>query len=127
MTFSRLASGKRGEILALSYLKRKGYEIIEKNYKTKSGEIDIIGRDKDYICFIEVRTKKNRRFGTPLDSIDKRKRDHIAKAALAYIKTKGLEDKKCRFDVVSVEKMNLFSVDVKLIKDAFELNPRYTY
>ena len=52
MTFRRIRAGKKGEGLALAYLKRQGYKIIEKNYKTKQGEVDIIANDKNYISFI---------------------------------------------------------------------------
>ena len=127
MTFQRLALGKKGEGLALSYLKRKGYEIIEKNYKANAGEIDIIGRDRDCVCFIEVRTRKSRRFGSPLETIDRKKQNQIAKTALIYIKNKRLEEGKCRFDVVSVERIDGFLPEVKLIKNAFELDTWYKY
>lgn len=127
MTFSRLALGKKGEGLALTYLKRKGYEIIEKNYRTNAGEIDIIGRDRDCVCFVEIRTRKTRKFGSPLESIDRKKQNQIAKTALIYIKNNRLEEGKCRFDVVSVEQIGGFLPNIKLIKNAFELNTWYKY
>ncbi len=127
MTFSRLKSGKKGEGLALFYLKRKGYKIIEKNYKACSGEIDIIARDRGVTCFIEVKTRKSRRFGLPQESVNRRKQLRIAKVALMYIKNKHLESERCRFDVVGVEDKDGFSPNIDLIKDAFELNQRYKY
>jgi len=127
MTIARKNTGKRGEVIARSYLKKQGYRIIEKNYNTRIGEIDIVAIDKDYICFIEVRSINTGRFDAPEYTIDRRKQNQISKAALMYIKRNGLEDRNCRFDVVCVEAVNSPSPDVRLIKDAFELNTRYRY
>ena len=127
MTFERLKTGKKGETLAEAFLEREGYRIIEKNYRTKCGEIDIIGLDKDCLAFIEVRTGNTERFASPEDSINKRKQNQIAKSALMYIKKKRLEDQDCRFDVVCVEGVNSGFPKIRLIKNAFELDTRYRY
>jgi len=127
MTFERAAIGKKGENLALLYLKKQGYKIIGKNYKTKVGEIDIIGNDKDVVSFIEVRSINSATSVSPEHTINKRKQNQIAKTALFYIKSNGLEDKDCRFDVVCVEGVDSCSPNIKLIKDAFELALRYRY
>ncbi len=126
MTFKRIATGKKGEEAAVSFLKIQGYKIIEKNFRTRHGEIDIIA-DDGCISFVEVRSVNSGRFGLPEHSINRRKQNQIAKAALMYIKTKGLENKDCRFDVVSVEDADSNSPKVRLIKNAFELNERYRY
>ena len=65
MTFARISSGKRGEELAVSCLRREGYKIIERNYRTILGEIDIIADYKGCACFIEVRAKNDTVFGLP--------------------------------------------------------------
>lgn len=127
MSFGRIKTGRRGEALAASYLKKQGYRIIEKNYKAACGEIDIIGSHKDCICFVEVRARSAGRFGLPEDSIDRRKQLRIAKTALSYIKSRGLEEADCRFDVVSVEEANGPCPNVRLIRNAFELDDRYKY
>ncbi|MBU1147075.1 MAG: YraN family protein [Candidatus Omnitrophica bacterium] len=127
MTFERAAIGKKGENLALLYLKKQGYKIIGKNYKTKVGEIDIIGNDKDVVSFIEVRSINSATSVSPEHTINKRKQNQIAKTALSYIKSNGLEDKDCRFDVVCVEDVGSCSPNIRLIKDAFELASRYRY
>ena len=127
MTFAKIDSGKSGEDQAVFYLRKEGYKIIERNYMTKLGEIDIIAEHKGYICFVEVRAKNNPVFGLPEETIVKKKQLQISKAALMYIKNRRLEDKDCRFDVVSVEGVDSLSPQVKLIKNAFELDSRYSY
>ncbi len=125
MTFTRINSGKKGEGLAVSYLKKQDYKIIEKNYKTKSGEIDIIANYKGCICFIEVRARNNQAFGLPEETILKKKQLAISKAALAYIKRYKLEDESCRFDVVSIKGVDSPEPEIKLIKNAFDLDSRW--
>jgi len=127
MSIYRLLLGKKGEDLACSFLERHGYRILAKNYKTKLGEIDIIGDNKDCICFIEVRSAGNKRFGSPVHTINRTKQNQIIKAALSYVKKHGLEDKNSRFDVVCIEDINSASPRIELIKDAFELNSDYLY
>jgi len=127
MTFARVNSGKSGEDQAVSYLKKEGYKIIERNYRTKLGEIDIIAEHKGCICFVEVRAKNNPDFGLPEETIVKKKQLQISKAALIYIKSRGLEDRNCRFDVVSVKGVDSPSPQINLIKNAFELDSRYSY
>lgn len=127
MTFERLDLGKKGEGLAVKYLERQGYKIIARNYKTKLGEIDVIGDERGCICFIEVRSVNSRRFCSPEDTINNRKQGRIAKAALSYIKRHGLEDASCRFDVVCIEDADTNLPNIRLIKNAFELERRYLY
>lgn len=127
MTFARIDSGKKGEELAVSFLKKQGFRIIARNYKIRLGEIDIIGKDKDCISFIEVRSTNSRIFEGPEYTIDRRKQGQIAKAALSYIKRYGLEDKDCRFDVICIEGVDSASPNIRLIKNAFDLDPRYRY
>lgn len=127
MSFARINTGKRGEDLALRYLKKQGYRIIERNFKTRQGEIDIIACDNDCISFVEVRSRSADNLGLPEDSIDRRKQKQIAKVALAYIKRRRLEDRNCKFDVICVEDANSVSPKVRLIKNAFELDPWYRY
>jgi putative endonuclease len=118
--------GRSGEELAAAFLRRKGYRILAKNFRSKLGEIDIIARQKDTVCFIEVKTRRTDRFGLPQESVLASKQRQISKAALDYLKVNKMLDIKARFDVVSV----LFSdneAKLDLIQDAFELDPRFTY
>lgn len=127
MSAERIETGKKGESLAQSFLKRSGYKIIEKNYKTRFGEIDIIGKDRGYVSFIEVRSVNTERFGLPEETIDRKKQLQVTKVALSYIKKYQLEDTPCRFDVVCIEDVNNSSPKIKLIKNAFELELEYRY
>ena len=127
MTITRITTGRKGEGLALAFLKKQGYKIIEKNYRTKFGEVDVIAKDKSCICFIEVRSMNTEKFGGPEYTVDKKKQNHIAKMALLYIKRYGLENKQGRFDVVCIKDINTNSPKIRLIKNAFELDGRYGY
>ena len=127
MTFARIKSGKKGEDEAVSCLRRHGYKIIERNYRTKLGEIDIIADHEGCVCFVEVRAKNNTAFGFPEETILKKKQLAVSKAALTYIKKFKLENKSCRFDVVAISNINSARPDIKLIKNAFDLSDRYSY
>jgi len=127
MTFARIYSGKNGEDLAVSCLLKQGYKIIERNYRTKLGEIDIIASDRGCVCFIEVRSINTQSVGLPEDTINKKKRAHISRAALSYIKRYRLFDASCRFDVVCIDKAGANVPEIRLVKNAFELDPRYSY
>jgi putative endonuclease len=119
-----LLLGKYGEEIAIEFLKEQGYKIIARNYKSRFGEIDIIARDKDTLCFVEVKTRRSDRFGSPKEAVSKSKQRQIAKSALSFLKEKALLDKKARFDVVSI----IYSKDnpkKDLIKDAFELDAHF--
>ena len=97
----KIEIGKLGEKLAGRYLTRKGHEIIEQNYRTRFAEIDLITRFRDTLIFVEVRTKTGDRFGTPEDSLDKRKINKVVNNARMYMKYKRF-DGKCRIDAVCV-------------------------
>ena len=77
--------GKEGEALAVSFCRKKGYRILEKNYRTVFGEIDIIARDGEMIVFIEVKTRTDDTFGYPFEAVDARKREKIRKVALCFM------------------------------------------
>jgi len=112
--------GRNGEKRAALYLKKNGYKIIETNYKTPISEIDIIAYDKNVLCFIEVKTRKNADFGTPSEAVDKRKQQKIIQGAFYFLQHKNLECE-MRFDVVEVYADKDFKkVNFNLIKNAFD-------
>ncbi len=117
--------GQKGEETAVKILAKQGYKIIERNFRTKMGEIDIIARDKEYTCFVEVRLRKNNNFGTPADTIDARKRHHIINTAKYYAQKKRIYDTPMRFDVVVINAdtfgEELSNISAEVIKDAFRL------
>jgi len=112
--------GKLGERIAQWRLVLSGYRIIEANYRTRYGEIDIVARDGDDLVFVEVKTKSSRDYGPPEESVDERKQGKIAKMALMYLTERGGgDDTPCRFDVVTVDLSGILP-RVRVIPNAFE-------
>ncbi len=113
--------GSAGEILATSYLKKLGYKIIEKNFRLRYGEIDIIAKDRDCICFIEVKTRTSDKFIAPFESVNKKKQKKIIALANMWLSNKGLNHLRCRFDIISLLLDKKYSViEMEHIKDAFD-------
>lgn len=110
--------GTKGENLAVTFLKKKGYKIIARNYKTFIGEIDIIAKDGDITVFIEVKTRINDSFGYPFEAVNTKKKKKLKNLALLYLKNKG-DESPVRFDVLSIF-MNNGKEEIEHIKDAFE-------
>ena len=126
MSKEGISLGKKGEELAANLLKDSGYKILYRNYKTKLGEIDIVAKDKEIICFIEVKTRSSDRFGYGSEAVFRTKQRQITKAALSFLKEKRLLDKRARFDVVSLD-CSSAEPKLDLIKDAFELDGSFIY
>lgn len=93
--------GTIGEQKAQSYLKRRGYQILECNYHTKGGELDIIAKEKDCIVFVEVKTRTNTEYGTPAEAVSFYKQKHMLKSARYYL-SRFETEMECRFDVIEV-------------------------
>ena len=99
----RRDTGILGEKLAKDFLKKRGYHIIETNYRCPEGEIDIVARHRDYLVFIEVRTKKSLEFGSPEESITPAKKERMRATAFRYRQTHNNPPSLWRIDVVAVE------------------------
>jgi putative endonuclease len=99
----RRETGILGEKLAREFLRKRGYRILEANYRCPEGEIDIIARHRDYLVFIEVRTKKSLDFGSPEESITSAKRERLRKVAAHYQQTHDNLPSLWRIDVVAIE------------------------
>jgi len=112
--------GKKGEEVALRFLKRNGYRILQRNYVCKMGEVDIIARERDTLAFIEVKTRTSTTFGPPQLAVNASKQMQLSKAALYFLKEKKLEEMKARFDVVAIL-LGPKGEEIELIKDAFDL------
>lgn len=95
--------GARGERLAADYLESRGYKILERNFRCREGEIDIVARQGECLVFVEVRTRKSRDFGTPEESVTFSKREKLVSLADAYIQTCDDPPPSWRIDVVAVE------------------------
>jgi putative endonuclease len=116
----RAHTGTRGESLAVKALKKKGYKILEKNYRSYLGEIDIIARDGDVLAFVEVKARRTDRFGDPKLAVTAHKQRKISMVALQYLKETDQMDKGARFDVVAIRLLP-GKPEIEIIKNAFEL------
>ncbi|MCL5037037.1 MAG: YraN family protein [Chloroflexi bacterium] len=120
---SRIARGKNAEDEACKILPRYGYKIVERNYRTRAGEIDIIARHKNDLVFIEVRARSRDDFGTGQETVNFRKQEKIKKTALAYIMEKDLKDVNFRFDVIGITLDNETGVpkELEIFQNAFSM------
>lgn len=114
MTITKREEGAKGEERAINILKTEGYRILEKNYRTQFGEIDIIAEEGGYLVFVEVKKRNTLTFGDPLHAINELKKRHMIKSAQLYLKKHRFFNRKARFDVVGIGRQ-----DVKLVKNAF--------
>jgi putative endonuclease len=96
-----LEDGAWAERHARRHLERKGLKLVEKNFSTRFGEIDLVMRDKETLVFVEVRLRRNTRFGHPAESIDRGKIERLRRTAESYLSAHG-EATACRFDVVAI-------------------------
>jgi putative endonuclease len=109
-----------GEKIAQEYLVNNNYKILETNYRfSRMGEIDIIAREKEYICFIEVKTRSNMLYGMPSESVDKRKQDRMRKLAYVFMKAHNIKDGNIRFDIVEILFKGQNYYKINLITNAF--------
>jgi len=100
---NRAEVGKLGEKAAQKFLKKRGYRIRETGFRCRHGEIDIIAQKKDWLVFVEVRTKSNLEFGSPEESITKSKKERLIASALTYTTTHQDIPSLWRIDVVAIE------------------------
>ncbi len=111
--------GELGEKAARRYLQKCGYKIIEVNYRDRQGEADIIGLDKEILAFIEVKTRRSSRYGTPGEAVNGAKQRRLTRIAMSYISRNRILHRQIRFDVVEVMLHNNEVKQIHLIKDAF--------
>ncbi|QUH27395.1 YraN family protein [Vallitalea guaymasensis] len=111
------AIGSKGEEIAAKFLEKQGYKIIDRNYRCRFGEIDIIGMDSDYLTFIEVKYRRNINTGYPIEAVGYYKQKRIIKTAMYYTKVKRLYNVDIRFDVVEI-----VNNKIRVVKDAFKCN-----
>lgn len=95
--------GQLGEKLAADFLRKRGYRVMERNYRTPGGEIDIVARQGSTLVFVEVRTKSGPSFGTPEESITAAKRSRMVGCGMAYLQSHGDSAADWRIDVVAIE------------------------
>lgn len=112
-------TGSQGEEMAAEYLVRQGYRICARNYRVKVGEIDIIASLPGLVAFVEVKTRRSLRCGTPAQAVGYHKQQKIIRTALWYLRQMHMEDCFCRFDVIEVYLQNQQN-KIRHIKGAFE-------
>jgi putative endonuclease len=121
MAFNRMQQfGANSESDAARLLKKEGYKILEQNFRTKLGEIDIIARDRQTIVFVEVKARTSDRYGKAKWAVTPTKQKKLSIVALSYLKATRQQSAKARFDVVAVDTRG-DATEVEIIKNAFEL------
>jgi putative endonuclease len=98
----RSIQGIAGEKAAAQFLRRKGMKVLRRNWKGRSGEIDLIVRDGDVLVFVEVKARSSERWGAPEDAVTPAKQIHLTSAATEFVARHRVRDRLLRFDVVSV-------------------------
>ncbi|MFW6334119.1 MAG: YraN family protein [Desulfosalsimonas sp.] len=113
--------GRLGESIAAGHLKKNGYRILERNYRNKFGEIDLIARHKDVIVFVEVKARSSASFVSSKTAVDSSKQKRISMIALGYLKQTRRMNAKARFDVVCVD-TGPDRPKIEIIANAFPLS-----
>jgi putative endonuclease len=108
--------GASAESVAAQMLIDKGYLIVERNFRCPGGELDIVARDGEILCFVEVRSRADAQYGHPVETIDRRKQKQVARTAMQYIGLRNPVFERSRFDVVAIT-----GDEILLIQDAWRL------
>lgn len=115
----RAELGRRGEALAVAVLEAQGFTIVERNFRCRAGEIDLVALDGPTLVFVEVRSRRGDRLGTPFDSVDPRKQARVTRVARHFLAARGVGDRDVRFDVVGV-RFDAEPPAVEHLRGAFE-------
>ena len=123
MAHERQLLGADGERAAERFLRRQRYTIVQRNYRCRAGEVDLVALDGSTVVFVEVKTRTQPGFGSPLEAVDSRKQRQIQRVAQYYLSQNRLQERDARFDVVGVW-WDGEEVRCELVKNAFELASR---
>ncbi len=116
-----ISLGKYGEEIAVAYLKGRKYAVLDRNYRCKCGEVDIVAREGKTLVFVEVKTRRNDSYGPPQLSVTQFKQRQISKAALLYLSSKKMENVPARFDVIAICLLENDNPRIEHIMNAFDL------
>lgn len=116
------ARGRVGEDEAILWLQGQGYQIVERNVTTHSGEIDLVAREGEFLCFLEIKARATGAYGPAIAAVDARKQRRISRAAATYIANKRLHNSACRFDVLGLD-WEAGGWRYTLIRNAFPYSP----
>lgn len=122
MSEARLALGAWGEDQAVVYLRKQGMKILERNFRTPVGEIDIIAKNKSFLAFIEVKTRRGITFGTPQEAVGQRKQRQIIRTAQWYLQNNNVAKLQPRFDVVAILCQSDETAQITYLMNAFSLS-----
>lgn len=112
--------GREGEHVAEQFLRKKGYKVVERNYRCAAGELDLIVLDRRVVVFVEVKTRSGKGFGSPLEAVEFHKQRRMIRAAQFFLSANKLHQRDARFDVVGISWSGREPV-VEHIENAFEL------
>jgi putative endonuclease len=120
MSLESRSFGERGEAEAVRFLERHGYRIVGRNIRIGRGEIDLIAYDREVLVFIEVKARRNTRYGGASFAVDTRKQRQLSYLAAGYMARRRLQDCPCRFDLVLIQGFANRALEIELIQNAFE-------
>jgi len=120
MTDARQKLGKTGEDLAVRELTSRGYAILDRRYRTRHGEIDIVCDDHGTIVFVEVRAKASPEFGPAAESVTARKQRKVTAMAVDYLARHRITNRPCRFDVVAIDDARGEAPEIMVYTSAFD-------
>jgi putative endonuclease len=115
-----LLLGDKGERLAVRYLKKQGYRIVARKSRSRIGELDVVAVDGDCIVFVEVKTRSSHVAGQPVEAVTGAKQQQLTRAALAWLKSRGLLERRARFDVVAITWADGGNPEIQHFRNAFE-------
>ena len=113
--------GARGEEIAAAYLRGQKFTIVERNFRCKGGEVDIVARDGKTFVFVEVKARRSLSFGSPQASVTHFKQRQISKAALTWLAKNRLKDVNARFDVIAIILREYEVPRIEHLRNAFDL------
>lgn len=119
--------GKGKELLAVEYLISQGVNIIQRNFFCRQGEIDLIGIDNDFLIFVEVRYRRNSSFGSPEETVNRKKQYRIIRSARHFLShNTQLQHLPCRFDVIAIRNNSYYvGHSIRWLQDAFQPGPQW--
>jgi putative endonuclease len=117
---ARTVIGSEGERAAAEFLEARGYRILDRNYRTRLGEIDLVAEEGRILVFVEVKVRLNDRFGGPAAAITSAKQARIARLAQQYVMSRRLGERPCRFDVVLIWGADPKTRRIELLPGAFD-------
>ena len=121
MSIATRQFGLDSEGFASEFLKKKGYRILERNYRTHRGEMDIVAEDAGDLVFVEVKARRGDQFGGPHAAVEWRKQQQLIRVAVHYMARHRIHNRNCRFDLVLISEDSLQDRKIDLLRNAFDV------